>query len=129
MATQKKKRRAAAKRGSRNASEKGFRTKPKLAAALLVASGLIAIVVSVFIGISSFHNIPYLAVVNFGVGVVIAIAIIASGMNTYTKDKKISEKWAVIALILYIIEIPALWGFGIGFIIALIGTIVALRHR
>jgi hypothetical protein len=128
MATRKRTKITVKKRSKARKSNDYFRKKPKLASALIVASGLIALIVSIAIGVTAFRTIPYLSLVDFGAGVIIAVAIIASGMNTYTKDKKVSEKWAVIALILYIIEFPAAWGLGVGFVIALVGTILALRH-
>ncbi|MEM0201957.1 MAG: hypothetical protein QXR73_02170 [Candidatus Micrarchaeaceae archaeon] len=105
-----------------------FKKKPKLGASLLVIAGIIAIVVSIIIGISAFSNEPVFAIVDSGAGAIIGVAIIAASINAYTNDTKKSETWAIIALILYLVEIPSLWGFGIGFIIALAGTIITLKN-
>ena len=106
-----------------------FRTKPKLGSLLIVVSGIIAIISSIALGYSAFSAAPVFSLADFGIGAIIGVAVLASGLNVYTKNKKKSETWAVAALIIYIIEIPALWGFGIGFIIALAGAIISLRHE
>ncbi len=108
--------------------EKALKKKPKLGVSLLVVAGAIAVAASIIIGITAFSGEPIFAVADAGAGVIIGIAIIAGAMNAYTADAKKSETWAVVALILYLIEIPSLWGFGIGFIIALAGTIMTLRN-
>ncbi|MEM0154646.1 MAG: hypothetical protein QW814_02320 [Methanothrix sp.] len=107
---------------------KHLKKKPKLGASLLVIAGVIAIAVSAIVGIDAFSHGPVFAIVDSGAGAIIGVAIIAASINAYTNDVKKSETWAVVALILYLIEIPSLWGFGIGFIIALAGAIITLRN-
>lgn len=105
-----------------------LKKKPKLGVSLLVMAGVIAVAVSIIVGITAFSGEPIFAIVDAGAGSIIGIAIIAGAMNAYTTDAKRSETWAVVVLILYLIEIPSLWGFGIGFIIALAGTIITLKN-
>jgi hypothetical protein len=112
----------------RGRKAKALKKKPKLGVSLLVIAGAIAVAVSIIIGITAFSGEPIFAVADAGAGAIIGVAIIAGAMNAYTADAKKSETWAVVVLILYLIEIPSLWGFGIGFIIALVGTIITLRN-
>jgi len=112
-----------------NKASSKFRSKPRLGSALIIASGIIAIISSIVIGYLAFANAPIFSLADFGIGAIVGVAVLASGFNVYTLDKKKSETWAVGALILYLIEIPALWGFGVGFLIALAGAIISLRHE
>jgi hypothetical protein len=112
----------------RGRKAKALKKKPKLGVSLLVIAGAIAILVSIIVGITAFSSEPVFAIADAGAGAIIGIAIIAGAMNAYTTDAKKSETWAVVVLILYLIEIPSLWGFGVGFIIALAGTIITLRN-
>ncbi len=105
-----------------------FKRKPKLGSALIVISGFIAIAASIILGYIAFSSAPYLSLADMGFGIIIGVAILASGANSYTLKRENSEKWGVIALVLYIVEIPSFWGFGAGFLIALAGTIILLRH-
>jgi hypothetical protein len=107
---------------------KTLRKKPKLGVSLIIIAGAIAILVSIIVGITAVSNEPVFAIADAGAGGIIGIAIIASAMNAYTADVKKSETWSVIALILYLIEIPSLWGFGVGFILVLAGAIITLRN-
>jgi hypothetical protein len=120
-----RKRRVSRPKGRR---AKALKKKPKLGVSFMVAAGAIAILVSIIVGITAFPGAPVFAIADAGTGAIIGVAIIAGAMNAYTADAKKSETWAVLVLILYLIEIPSLWGFGIGFIIALAGVIITLRN-
>ncbi len=104
--------------------------KPKLAAALLAASGAVSIASSIIIGAISFSKVdPLITMAIFGTGVVVGVAELASGLNVYTTVKADIDKWATVAMILLFVNIPSLFGLGIGAALAIAGAVIAYRHN
>ncbi|MDE1868636.1 MAG: hypothetical protein KGH60_01575 [Candidatus Micrarchaeota archaeon] len=62
-------------------------------------------------------------------GVISGIVLVASGLMLYTTDMKKRKMWGIIAIVFAVISLSSLGGFIIGFVLALIGGILALVKK
>lgn len=62
-------------------------------------------------------------------GVICGIVLIASGLMLYTTDMKKRKMWGIIAIVFAVVSLSSLGGFIIGFVLALIGGILALVKK
>ena len=61
-------------------------------------------------------------------GTVSGLIIIISGIKIYSGQRSSTEMWSIFALVFSFVSLVNLGGFGIGFLLALIGSILALAH-
>jgi hypothetical protein len=65
----------------------------------------------------------------FGIiGVIMGLIVLLGAVMLYQKPQS-HTMWGVIILVLSIIAFPAAWGFGIGSLLAFIGSILALVYK
>ena len=62
------------------------------------------------------------------VGVVFGLIVLLGAVMMYNKPQS-HTTWGVIILVLSIVAFPAIWGFGIGSLLAFIGAILALVYK
>lgn len=125
-------------------------SKPKTAAILLLIGGIIILIggiLSLYSG-ATFSSLPSsytingvtlstgaitgavgtFIVISGAIALVCAIVIMLSGIMVYKKASKI-KTWGVLGLVFAIISLANLGGYIIGFVLALVGAILALTYK
>ncbi len=108
--------------------------KPKIAFIMLLIGGILVFLLSVMTLIGAAFGaliVPALsgaASLSGSLGFISGIFMMLSAVGIYTSAGPKIQQWSVVGLVFTIVSIANLGGFGIGFILGLIGSIMGLTY-
>jgi hypothetical protein len=102
--------------------------KPTAAFVLSLIGGIIMLLVAILVTIGFSFAFGGVGTIIGIVGVVFGLIVVLGSIMLYQNPAS-HTMWGVIILVLAIVDLPGVWGFGLGSLLAFIGAILALVYK
>jgi hypothetical protein len=102
--------------------------KPTAAFVLSLIGGIFMLISGIFLTIGLSFLLAGAGLVFGLVGLIFGLIVLIGSVMLYQNPNS-HTMWGVIILILAIVDLPGVWGFGIGSLLAFIGAILALVYK